>query len=416
MAQQEYQQTNRPLFEPISVNQTSVKIGAFGPQGSGKTTTLFLLALGLSLTYHDGAPIGYHDTENGSDFMKAIADIEGVPVLVRKSRSFADMCQGLIELRAAGACVYLEDSITHDWTELLEAFKRKKQITRIEMNHWGEIKPEWANGWVVPMLNSPMHVLIAGRAGAVYEEIEQEDGSSKSGVTGSKMKAEGDFGYEPNLLFEMYGERVRLAPSGEPVKGAKRSPKRGGSFVHHAYILKDRTRAIQGQEFSWTNLNDYKKGDWKKVFARFEPHFKFFKIGKGGTQRALTDSPSTEVFDANGNGEYYRNKQRREVALEEIENTMTLLWPGKDAKSIRLKLLVVEKLFGTRSWTRVTKLKPEEIEHGLNILHIFEMRTKSVPRDDEEVVMLAFDEVFAGAKVGEPPPATTAAAAAEVTQ
>jgi ABC-type iron transport system FetAB ATPase subunit len=56
--QQEYQQTNRPLFEPISVNQTSVKIGAFGPQGSGKTTTLFLLALGLSLTYHDGAPIG----------------------------------------------------------------------------------------------------------------------------------------------------------------------------------------------------------------------------------------------------------------------------------------------------------------------------------------------------------------------
>src|SRR5438105_4052928 len=103
------------LFQPISITQGSVKIGAYGPQGSGKTTTLFLIALGLSITHHNRAPILYHDTENGSDYMKPIADLEGVPILVRKSRSFKDMCIGLREGLRAGACVYLEDSITHDW-------------------------------------------------------------------------------------------------------------------------------------------------------------------------------------------------------------------------------------------------------------------------------------------------------------
>jgi hypothetical protein len=400
---------NSGLFQPISVTQGSVKIGAFGPQGSGKTTTLFLLGIGLSLTYHNAAPIMYHDTENGSDFMKAIADIEGVPVLVRKSRSFTDMCQGIHEGERQGACVYLEDSITHDWNELMEAFKAKKQITRIEINHWGEIKPQWANDWVVPMLNSPMHVLIAGRAGMIYENVEQEDGTTKNEVTGSKMKAEGDFGYEPNLLIEMFGERVRMAPDGTPVKGKKRAAKHGGTYVHHAYVLKDRTRNLQGKEFTWQNLNDYKKGDWKKVFAAFEPHFKFFSIGSA--QKALTSSPSTDLFDKDGNSEYYQKKRRREVALEEIETTMTLLWPGKDAKSTRIKLLVIEKIFHTRSWTAVTNLQPDKIEDGLSILRDFEFRSRNAPRDDEAVVMQVFAEMF-----GAVPAEQAATAAPTVTQ
>lgn len=393
------------LFQPISVTQGSVKIGAFGPQGSGKTTTLFLLGIGLSLTYHNGAPIMYHDTENGSDFMKLIADIEGVPVLVRKSRSFTDMCKGIHEGERAGACVYLEDSITHDWTELMEAYKQKKQISRIQVEHWGEIKPQWASEWVVPMLNSPLHILIAGRAGMIYENVEQEDGTTKNEVTGSKMKAEGDFGYEPNLLFEMVGERVRMTPEG-PAKGKKRYAKHGGTYVHHAYVLKDRTRNLQGKEFAWQNLNDYKKGDWKKVFDCFQPHFKFFNIG--GAQKALTASPSTELFDANGNSEYYQRRRRKDVALEEIESTMTLLWPGKDAKSTRIKILVIKKLFDTGSWTKVTQMQPEEIETGLARLQEFEIKTKNMPRDDEAVLLQAFDELMAPASV---PPAQVADAA-----
>jgi hypothetical protein len=376
------------LFQPISITQGSVKIGAYGPQGSGKTTTLFLIALGLSIAHHNRAPIMYHDTENGSDYMKPIADLEGVPVLVRKSRSFKDMCAGLREGPRAGACVYLEDSITHDWNELMDAYKARKGITKLQVDHWGEIKPQWANDWVVPMLNSPMHVLIAGRAGMIYGPTEQEDGSVKNEVTGTKMKAEGEFGYEPSLLFEMFGERV----SNPEVQGKNRRARRGGSYVHHAYILKDRTRILQGREFQWTNLNDYKKGDWKKVFESFAPHLAFYNIGQ--EQHALTVSPSNDLFDPNGNSEYYQMRRRREVALEEVESTMTVLWPGKDAKSQKIKILVLDKLFNTRSWTKVTQLKPEEIEHGNNVLHIFELRTANAPRDDEAIVSAAFEQIF----------------------
>jgi hypothetical protein len=401
--------TQNGLFQPISVTQGSVKIGAYGPQGSGKTTTLFLLAIGLSLTYHKGAPIMYHDTENGSDFMKRIADVEGVEVFVAKSRSFQDMCRGLHEGEKNGACVYLEDSITHDWNELMEAFKAKKGITKIQIDHWGEIKPQWANDWVVPMLNSPLHILIAGRAGMIYESVEQEDGTSKNEVTGSKMKAEGDFGYEPNLLIEMFGERVRMAPDGTPIKGKKRAAKRGGTYVHHAYVLKDRTRNLQGKEFTWQNLNDYKKGDWKKVFDAFQPHFNFFNIG--GAQKALTSSPSTGLFNSDGNSEYFQKKRRKDVALEEIESTLTLLWPGKDAKSTRIKLLVIEKIFNTRSWTKVTQMIPDAIESGLSYLQQFELKSKNMPREDETVVLQALAELK-----GEPVEQTVPSEPVTVTQ
>ncbi len=384
------------LFQPITITQGSVKIGAYGPQGSGKTTTLFLIAMGLSITHHNRAPILYHDTENGSDYMKPIADMEGVPVLVRKSRSFKDMCAGLREGLRAGACVYLEDSITHDWTELMEAYKSKKGITKLQVDHWGEIKPQWASEWVVPMLNSPMHILIAGRAGMVYGPTEQEDGTIKNEVTGTKMKAEGEFGYEPSLLFEMFGERV----SDPEAKGKRRRAQRGGSYVHHAYVLKDRTRILQGREFQWTNLNNYKKGDWKKVFDSFAPHLAFYNIGSG-EQHALTSSPSTDLFDSNGNSEYYQIKRRREVAIEELENTMKVLWPGTSGNMQKVKILVLDKLFNTRSWTKVTQFKPEEIEHANNVLHIFELRTANAPRDDEAVVSAAFEQIFSAAQPGD---------------
>lgn len=76
--------------------------------------------------YHHSAPVFMHDTENGSTFLKPPFDLEGVPFKVRKSRAFKDMCAGVKEAEQIGACCYIEDSITHDWTELLESFKKRK--------------------------------------------------------------------------------------------------------------------------------------------------------------------------------------------------------------------------------------------------------------------------------------------------
>ena len=118
--------TNGGFFKEVSNEQARAKIGAFGSQGSGKTTTLALLAIGLSKTYHNGAPVAMQDTENGSDYLKPIFDAEGVKLMVRKSGAFSDMIPGLREAEKISCCVFLMDSITHTWREIADAYCARK--------------------------------------------------------------------------------------------------------------------------------------------------------------------------------------------------------------------------------------------------------------------------------------------------
>ena len=90
------------LLRAARNEQGAAKIAGYGPQGSGKTTTLGMLALGLSITYHDRAPVAMHDTENGSDYLAPLFAIEGVPLVVHKSRAFADLLALLDEAEPAG--------------------------------------------------------------------------------------------------------------------------------------------------------------------------------------------------------------------------------------------------------------------------------------------------------------------------
>jgi hypothetical protein len=368
------------LFQEAKVTLSAIKAGFFGEQGSGKTTSAFLLALGLSKTFHNGAPIFMHDTEAGSDFLVSLAAIEGVKLLVRKSRSFREMCAGLHQAAREGACVYMEDSITSDWNDLMESFKRDKKIHKIEIYHWGEIKPKWNDEWVVPMLNSPCHVITCGREGDKWDDVVQEDGSTKATRVGIKMKAEGEFGYEPFLLVNMHAE--------QKLQGRKRL----GTFAHTATILKDKSRTIQGLEFEWPDINRYKKGDWEKVFDKFAPHIKFFNIGNGQQHEAIVDTRGEVVFNGDGNSDWYKRKQEREIFVEEIEGLLLAFWPGQDAKSKKFKLDSLEALFKTRSWKKVETLTATELEIGLARLRNMRVKTTGTPLDDEETVAATLRE------------------------
>jgi len=371
-------------FQEAKVTLSRIKAGFFGEQGTGKTTTAFCIALGLSKLYHGGAPIFMHDTEAGSDFLVELAAAEGVKLFVRKSRSFRDMTAGLQQAVREGACCYIEDSISSDWNELMESFKRNKNISRILMQHWSEIKPRWNDEWVVPMLNAPIHVLTCGRQGDKWEDIEESDGNTKAIKVGVKMKAEGEFGYEPFLLLWMEAE--------QKYSGSKKSRKVQGGFVHRATVLKDKSRRIQGLTFQWPDINNYKVGDWKKVFDQIKPHIDFFDLKAEAPHAALAPTGQDVIFTDNGNSDYYKRKQEVQIALEEIEGTLTALWPGQDAKSKKFKAAAVYTLFGTRSWTAVTALPIEELNSGLQRLRGIELRAKNSPLDEEEVVNQVLQE------------------------
>jgi len=346
------------LLTEAKNEQAAAKIGAFGGQGSGKTTTMSQIAIGLSLTFHKGASVAFFDTEKGSDFSRVMFEMEGVKLVRVKSRALKDLLAVVKEAEQAGCCALIVDSMTHVWNDLMDSFCARKRINRIEFQHWREIKGTWRE-WTDAMLNTRLHTLIAGRAGQVYEYQDNEDGKRELVTTGTKMKAEGDFGYEPDFLFEMWIER-------------ENANQKGSRLIHKAIVLKDRSMSVNGHEFAWPDRDaGYKKGDWKLVYQKFEPYLKF--LNTTGPQVGIDATRnSQDMFDDQGKAEWSRRDRDRKIALEEFEATMVKLWPGSDAKSKSIKSAVVENLFATRSWTKVESLPLETVSDALKNLRLFE--------------------------------------------
>jgi hypothetical protein len=99
-------------------------------------------------------------------------------------------------------------------------------------------------------------------------------------------------------------------------------------------------------------MNDYKAGDYEKIFKEFRPHFD--KLAIGVEQRAVNPArTSAALFDGGGDSAYQQRARRVQIVLEEIEGTLTALWPGQDAKEQGAQAAAVETLFATRSWTAV---------------------------------------------------------------
>lgn len=360
------------IFKKAIVEQSAAKVGLFGRQGSGKTTTAAMMAIGLSKTFHNNAPVFFFDTESGSDFVIELFETEGVELIHGKSRSFKDMRAGLAEADASGACAYLVDSYTHPWNELVATFKAKSRRKKLEMHHQDELKTLW-RGWTDQMLASPAHCLLAGRLGFEWgEEDDEETGGRKLIKLGSKLKGEADAGYEPHLLIEM-----------EQLQGAdtrmKKTRTKKGSSEHHAYVLKDRWRSLSGRMFTFKTLNEYKLGDYKKVFDPFSPHWN--KLTIGGAHRSIDASRTSEdLFDAPGGQSVFAERQRRkEIATEEVQAMLVKVWPGQDGASKQAKQGAIKQLFDVYAWRSVEEKPLEEIERALAAMQKFVALTETAP-------------------------------------
>lgn len=357
------------LKEATIDDNASAKVGIFGPNGVGKSLTAFLIALGLSKTFHDGAPIAMHDTEGGSRFLKPIARLEGVKLLVHKSTSFKDMVQVLQEAESSGACVYIQDQASRPWDELQKAYKRKKNRTRLEFQDWAELKEMWREQFVDRYLVSPLHCIVLGRAGNEYDTVEDSETGKKSQErVGSKFKAEGEFGYEPDLLIEMEGRRT---PEVETVGRKRRTRKQGGRIVHYAHILKDRGRTLNGVTFEFTDINQYKTGDWKPVYEAFAPHWALLNPGSKDAGTLDVTSSSGELIAGNARPGDLRRDTLATIACEDIQGILVRLWPSQEAVSKKAKAAVLYELFETYSWTAVEHRQVETLQTAVNLLKVF---------------------------------------------
>jgi hypothetical protein len=358
------------LLQPAQSESSAAKIGIYGGSGTGKSLTSALLAIGLSKTYHNGAPVAMFDPEDASPFLSAVYAAEGVPLIVAKARTFVEMREALHEAESVGACCYNVDNYSEVFKEITEAIKLKLNLQgrKLPFQSREELQRVWGE-WTREMRASPVHCLLAGRLAWDYGDTEDESGDVTFIKLGTKMRGESDAGYEPNLLIEM--EAIR-----DPRRDPKSKSKRG-AMIHHLSVIKDRTMILNGLTFSVKDLNQYQPGDYAKTFDKFRPHFDRLAIGGSRTAPEGVTSvvrSSAELFAApQGESAYQARLRRITIALEDFQATSTILWPGADHVAKANRAAAIEAIYKVRSLAAAETLTAEAVEEGAALLRAYEV-------------------------------------------
>jgi len=365
-----------------------LKAGFQGSAGTGKSTTAGLLLLGLSVTRHSKAPVLVFDTEPGWQFLKPLYDAEGVELIIENGRHFKGMHDAICAAVKRGCCGFAVDSITHTWSELLERFA--DSTGRVPFHKFNQIKPLW-NDWTIDFLNAPLHAVANGRLGFEYFYEEQEDGKKELVKGDTKMKAGGgeSFGYEPHLTCEMNHQRKKL-------KGGKL-----GGLEYVCFVLKDRVRALNGKEFVFSDLSQYKPGDYKFVLKSFLPHIEALESIAGVN---LPKSNSASIVP-NGDSQFYQKQKVKQGLLEEWYATMDLLFSTRTDEGKHSRMIVTEAITAVRSKTKFESFDAAQLQWCVMVLMHFERRIKAEPvksdGDLQAMVEMAKEDVTNGGEKAE---------------
>lgn len=337
------------LFQEIQ-SPTHLKAGIFGFAGSGKTYTSALIAIGLwkKLNALNGynKPVLFVDSETGSSYIKSLFIKANVPIMGVKTRAFVTLMAAMREA-ISGDNILLIDSISHFWQEIMRAYLKKNNLTRLRLRDFVPLKEEWS---VFPTLylNSSIHIIMAGRAGYDWgeENDDEEDGKKKLVKTGTKMKAEGDLGYEPTLLIEM--EHVHADSS------------IGSTFINRAFVIKDKFDVLKGKSFDMPSFSD------------FAPHIDMLAIG--GVPPTIDTETSSESMMTSHQGMAKRLRER-DIIIEEIFENMPLRFNGRTDVGKKMGAAFLQETFGTLSKIAIENISNEKLSEGLLKLKLIPMLT-----------------------------------------
>ena len=322
------------LFKAAQHEAAYLKAGLYGSNGSGKTYTASLIAIGLAKMIKSKKDVFFLDSESGSDYVIPLFNKAGVKLQVAKSRAFQDLLEA-VDFAEENGSILIIDSITHYWDELMESYKKKKNLTRLFIQHWMELKPTWRE-FSTKYVASKLHIILCGRSGDVWADVADEEGTKTLTKVGTRMRTEREIAYEPSLLIEM-----------EKVIKADRP---GSGWTHRAWIEKDRFDVLNFKNFDDPSFQD------------LLPHIELLNIG-GEHMTLDTSRNSQEMFEKGNTGaEYYK---KREQTLEKIKNEINLMLPGMDAKTKTDRILLTKEIFGTHSWTEICEMDVATLMNGL---------------------------------------------------
>ena len=325
------------FFATIGNTKPYFKAAFEGFAGTGKTYTAAKIAIGLYKRIGSNKPIIIFDTEKAAKFLKTMFNKEGIEVLVRESRSLADLKETMTRMREGASDLLIIDSISHVWEDFLKSYVEKVRRTRLEFQDWGVIKPTWKTEFSDPFVRDPYHIIMTGRAGYEYEnEINKETGKREIYKSGVKMKVEGETAYEPDLLVLM--ERMQEMEGGSIKK-----------VTRQGIVIKDRSTVIDGKVFENPGYKDFAPA---------------IDIMLESPELLETSAERDAGILFRTEEEKYEWKQMKKRWLEEIENYLVSIWPSQAATEKKLKIDAINYAFNTMSWTVVESLRPEVLEAG----------------------------------------------------
>jgi hypothetical protein len=341
------------LLEFIPIQQAYAKIGLYGQQGSGKTRTASLIAKGLC-KLEKVKKAAFIDSETGSDYMMQFFEANEIKLYRKKTRSLPDVIEIIRECESSGIKVLIIDSLTHVWMDLQISYKRAKRRSSLTIADWGPIKEQWRE-YVDCFLNSKVHIVVCGRGGFIYDIVFDEAGRMEVIKTGTKMKAEGEFEYEPSLVVEMEAVKSTVDEVRKIVDRKKRlsfKPKPGCRVINRAFVLKDRWDIMNGLTFDYPTFED------------FLPHISNYSIG-GEHSGVDTDRSSIELFDKEtGETKWQAEKKEREIVLDEIKTKLDTKYDKRSKDGQRKIYEIFKAVFGTESFKRIEVMRLGELKEG----------------------------------------------------
>lgn len=358
------------LFAEAENQMAYLKAGFMGFQGSGKTTTATRVAVGLhDLLKERGlpggdAPIFFADTETGADWVRQDTDAAGIKLQVAKTRAFKNLIPMIDEVEKSKSILII-DSITHFWRDLTESYARKKnRKSGLQFQDWAFLKEQWGQ-FTDAYVNSNAHIIMCGRAGFEYANEEDDEGKRELIKTGVKMKAEGETGYEPNLLIFM--ERHQEIVKNVPV------------VTRRALVMKDRSRLLDGKTFIQPEFKD------------FLPHIDCLNLG-GSHVGVDLDENSDSIIPGFDEG----TSKLKAICLEEITAEIEKHLPGTSAAMKKKKGELADSCFGTRSKTAIEVMSYESLLNAREAVwkylngHSYDQKAAAVKEDLEEQKNLTF--------------------------
>lgn len=340
------------MLKPIDAGTGFLKASVFGEAGTGKTTLGVSLLLGTRRTFGLKGPIVMLDSENGSPWVsKRVKDETGLELIGLKTRRFDDLRPAIKECIEIGAAGLMVDSITHFWDELNVTYlrsineerkrSRMSSLEKLEFQHLAKLKIMWGE-WTTAFLNSPLHIVTCGRSQNKWAFEEDERGKKQLVQTGTRLRAEREFGHEASILIEMTSSQTM-------------DRDRTTSVVHTAFVEKDRNQdpatTLVGKSFD------------QPTFKDFMPHLATIVPG---SHKPVDELSSKIEVDAEGNSRWQQERRQREIALEELAAELDKVGLGGSSAEAKSKRpLLLEKCFGTASKTKLEGMDSVLLRDGL---------------------------------------------------